>query len=465
MFAKRMVMLSCVIAGCAEPGPADSWTAGGLYDIEPQGHSLLGASFDVAPFAGGAYYFNLDRATKGSVPVTLDVVNDAALHSGSHVGIDPWFNGVIVSNGTSDLQLTIVSGNATEAHYQLTRRSTGSAFDTVVCGEAIPLAGVFQADGLHVPMTGRITWSCVDGVVAKCTRWGYPAGSAPGLRWNAHQACTRMARADYCANGNSHTRNETSILIADSVPGVNDLPVDGIFASIVDWPPDPNKYYFEAAWWPGAHAAGCLSKVRWQSLPIGGLCAALPDPRHDPLARDCEDLVVDDLVTAGALTFVGTAYNDLALNRWHAATADGTDYVTTVRGYNAELGSSLLAPPFPEYHSYTFDGIDGFLLRKVPGSITNPADLIEVSLFREIGNDRFVLAASDAPRFSTAAYMRWPEREGYVFSWQRPGSVAFGLYFNRATGDYLSTVGTVLPAGYVWVENIGWIMPPEPTAP
>jgi ADYC domain len=474
MFAKLFLVLSCVIAGCADPDLADpekvvetGGSGGGsnLYDLEPQGHWLLGSQLDLPPFVGTSVNFNTDRATKNGAAVTLDVVNDAALHSGVHVGIDSWFNGVIVSNGTIDLQLTVVGGDSNVAHYQLKRRSGGSAFDTEVCGDAIPLAGVFQIDGLHVAMAGRITFSCDDGVAAKCTRWGYPAGPTPGLRWNAHQACTRMARADYCANGRSHTRMETTIMIGDSIPGVNDLPGSTLFGDTSVWPPDPNNYYFEAAWWPGSHKAGCLSKLRWESLPIGGLCAAdLPDPRSDPNAKNCEDLDIGDLVTAGALTFVATSFNDLALQRWHAQTPAGLDYVTTVRGYNADLDDRILRP-FQDSHFYVYDGIDGFLLRKVPGSITNPADLTEVYLFRERASSRFVLAAWNEPRFPSATYERFPEREGYVFSRQLPGSVPFWLFLNSATGDYLSAVGDVLPDGYTPVKRIGWIMPREPATP
>lgn len=75
--------------------------------------------------------------------------------------------------------------------------------------------GGWSADGY--------TFSCTTGVIAKCVRsWGYKPWAtrrAPGgerVSWQRlHQACTRAARADYCGDGRSHTRDGTAIAIAD----------------------------------------------------------------------------------------------------------------------------------------------------------------------------------------------------------------------------------------------------------
>jgi ADYC domain len=480
MFAKHWLaaLAVCAVAGCVEAEPelavvqsaaGATGTGGGgseegVYDIQPQGHWLLGSQLDLAPFTTATHHFYVTNASKDGRPIALSVVNDAALRAGIHVGADPWFDGVIVSDGRIELRITAPKGTPLLARYRLLRRSTGPAFDTDVCGpdilEAIPLAGVFQVDGLHVADAGKISFACGEAVGQKCANWGYPAGPTPGSRWDAHQACTRMARADYGANGQSRTRMETAIKIADAIPGVNDLPMPGMFGDTSVWPPDPTKFFFEAAWWPGTHKAGCLSKVRWQSLPLGGPPGmGLIDPRVDDTAKNCEDMVLDDIVAAGALTFVASAYNDLALQTWHAPTQAGPDYVTTVRGYPAMIESRTWRP-FQEYHAYQYDNTIGFLLRRVPGSIVDPAtELVEVYVFREIGSDRMVLAAATDPRFSS--FGRSPEREGYVFATPRTGSVAFRLFQHENNGDYLSTVDTAVPSGYVWRANIGWIMPAE----
>ena len=76
---------------------------------------------------------------------------------------------------------------------------------------------------------GGYTFSCPSGVIAKCVRgWGYkpwarlPAGSqsSDGTAREIdllplHLACVRAARADYCGDGTSHTRNGTLIDMFD----------------------------------------------------------------------------------------------------------------------------------------------------------------------------------------------------------------------------------------------------------
>ena len=80
--------------------------------------------------------------------------------------------------------------------------------------------GSWTADGY--------TFSCPTGVIAKCLRaWGYKPWKtlpAPGRGLVAlrplHLACTRAARADYCGDGVSHTRDGTLIDMFD-VHGFN----------------------------------------------------------------------------------------------------------------------------------------------------------------------------------------------------------------------------------------------------
>jgi ADYC domain len=445
----------------------------GVYDIEPQGRWLVGSELDVPPFtpAGSTAHFYVDRATKDGKPIPLGVIAGATLASGAHVGTDPWFNGVVVSNGTIQLQLQLHQNPLARPApgaitlVRLLRRSTGTAFDTNVCGPegtALPLAGWFRTDGLHMAEPGRITFACNNAAAHKCTVWGYPAGPAPGLPWDANQACTRMTRADYGANGESHTRMETAIMIADSIPGANGLPTSTMLGDVQRWPPDPERFFFEAAWFAGTRRPWCLSKVRWNSIPVGGYPGmGMSDPRMDPLAKHCEDITVEDIVASGALTFVASQYSDLALMTWRAETAGGPDFVTTVRGYHAVVETQIVRP-FSDYHSYSYVNTVGFLLRKPPGSIIDPAtELVAVHMFREIGVDRMVLAAANDGRFA-GTHIREPVREGYVLAWERSGTIPFRLYRHAGTGDYLSTTDNRIPDGYGWVANIGWVMAPEP---
>ncbi|HWN68154.1 MAG TPA: ADYC domain-containing protein, partial [Haliangium sp.] len=83
------------------------------------------------------------------------------------------------------------------------------------------LDGQWRADGSWDPR-GH-TFACTSGVLAKCARnWGYKpwkqVTTSSGRRialQPLHQACTRAARADYCGDGISHTRNGTLIDLFD----------------------------------------------------------------------------------------------------------------------------------------------------------------------------------------------------------------------------------------------------------
>jgi hypothetical protein len=82
------------------------------------------------------------------------------------------------------------------------------------------------------------TFSCPRGVIAECARdWGYkPWKTLDSAEYGdvsllpLHLACVRAARADYCGDGISHTRNGTLIDIADrygfnvhvNIPGFQD---------------------------------------------------------------------------------------------------------------------------------------------------------------------------------------------------------------------------------------------------
>ena len=67
------------------------------------------------------------------------------------------------------------------------------------------------------------SFSCPDGVIAKCVRaWGYKPWRQMTLDSGQvvelgplHRACVRAARADYCGDGQSHTRDGTLVDIFD----------------------------------------------------------------------------------------------------------------------------------------------------------------------------------------------------------------------------------------------------------
>ncbi|HLL55017.1 MAG TPA: ADYC domain-containing protein, partial [Myxococcaceae bacterium] len=120
---------------------------------------------------------------------------------------------------------------------------------------ALAVGGVWDASGAHQRAPGKLTFACENGAITKCATWGYkPWASRDGRSLaELHQACTRMARADYCGNGRSHTRDNTVIDLYDSA-GVMTRATE----ATADW--DPARGSFEAAW--AADGASCLARTR-----------------------------------------------------------------------------------------------------------------------------------------------------------------------------------------------------------
>ncbi len=120
----------------------------------------------------------------------------------------------------------------------------GSAW-TPACGT--DATGAYAAAGAPIPAvalkdiwslgTGssqadpnRFTFSCVNAALGSCLIWGYRRWArqteclSPSDRSvcneqdlsYAHQACTRLARADYCGDGRPHTKSGTRVEAYDS---------------------------------------------------------------------------------------------------------------------------------------------------------------------------------------------------------------------------------------------------------
>jgi hypothetical protein len=129
-------------------------------------------------------------------------------------------------------------------------------------GDGNPAMGLFvdgrwNDDGSWQP--GGYTFACTSGVISKCARnWGYkpwkrllsPGGYPVDMR-PLHQACTRAARADYCGDGISHTREGTMIDMFD-IHGFNIKESDPEFSE-------------EAGFTPGG--ARWVARERWPEQP------------------------------------------------------------------------------------------------------------------------------------------------------------------------------------------------------
>jgi len=460
-----------VMAGCGA-GDREAGQTASLYDpsddghgeleepvagMETQGQDLLGETLDQMGVDPG-YHVNMttDAVTADGRPVTVEFGGSAALRSGTHRGADPFFNGMLLTGAQgARFRITVARGGYDVAFYKLELRTASGAWADVcttssgATGDAIPLAGRWQRSGLHEYAADRFSFACAGATGYKCSVWSYLAGSDPAsLGWRAHQACTRMTRGDYCGNGRTHTRDGTLIKIYDfaGVTSPPPLHFDGVQA----WPPDVDRLFFEAAWNDGARPASCLTRLRWQSLPPGPACPGavdeLPDPRAGTGGRFCEDLEwpAPGPSPTGALLFNESRYSDLELHLWRS----GNDWVSTVRG----LYDQPIREPFPNAGVYTHVAQDGMLVRSQRAGV-DPDDFVEVHVYGT-ATDK-VVAASPPPGFEDQGF------EGFVRRTPTPNAIAFTLYYNAATGDYLSTAVHPPPPGYAPQATIGYVLPPR----
>jgi hypothetical protein len=140
---------------------------------------------------------------------------------------------------------------------------------------AIPLAGTWDDHGNRIESTTLFTLGCTAGVIAKCYRWGYRpwlTGYAADMT-TMHWTCTRMARADYCGDGTSHTVDGTWINMWDTLPAPGPIQHHGLLP--------PLGMIFEGGW--GPQGAICLSHARWLSS-LGSLLVNACPNRLIPLS-------------------------------------------------------------------------------------------------------------------------------------------------------------------------------------
>jgi hypothetical protein len=120
---------------------------------------------------------------------------------------------------------------------------------------AMAVKGVWDQSGARREVPGKFTFACETGAIAKCIDWGYKPWEVKEGRSleELHQACTRMARADYCGNGRSHTREDTPIDMYDGLKVLTRTT-----ETSAAW--QPERASFEASWTP--EGAACVARTR-----------------------------------------------------------------------------------------------------------------------------------------------------------------------------------------------------------
>lgn len=306
----------------------------------------------------------------------------------------------------------------------LYRRAASDSWQELCPGgwnRALPIVGTWSLSGVHeVSAAGPFSFACTAGVVTKCVDWGYqPWVSAS--RFTLHQTCTRMARADYCGSGTSHTVDGTLIDMGDQ---------EGVRAR-------SGGLIREAAW--GPDGAICLSAQRWNSLPPGGtfectLAGRDIDPRtlKGELAgyRYCEEYPNPDAI-AGALMYNDSSLIDQGLFRWQ--NRDTGDQYTTSRYVHA--GRKGSTPPGPAWDFVRFEGAafrPDLPAEQRPGTVP-------LYSWRFTPRDRVTTVNAALPGVT-------PDLEGYVYAKEQPQPPNTRSLFNwrsAITGDHLTTADTL----------------------
>jgi ADYC domain-containing protein len=154
------------------------------------------------------------------------------------------------------------------------------ATDRVPSPRALAVSGVWDLTGARKDLLDRFTFACENGAISKCIGWGYkPWASRDGKPLTElHQACTRMARADYCGDGRSHTYQDNIIDMYDQFGVLTRTPEGS-----ADWDP---TLTFEAAW--GPEGALCMEHTRNGSA-LETVLAECPNRFRKGMAVDLGD--------------------------------------------------------------------------------------------------------------------------------------------------------------------------------
>jgi hypothetical protein len=335
---------------------------------------------------------------------------------------------------------------------------------------AIAIPGTWTRDGFYVYDASKVSFACQTSVISKCNSWGY----APSLSWptvtenglatggrgpDMLQACTRMARADYCALGAPNTLDGTPIHLDD----------------IYTQPEEDRAYSFEAAW-PGIAVvispsivrpppprrlpAICLSKLRWSTLPLGGGCTALPDPRVDSKGKFCDDMPPITLEQKGALTYSASTFIDAGLYTY-LKPSDGTRLTTSNL-----LPQAVGQPPawqIPQPPGVPFP-IPGAALPQFEATIFSqslPPGLPTTGLQKlatyQCGDDLVTEAIGpNAPKGCT-----FMANEGYVYEPGTPGRAPLRRWYNPSTRRSYTTgaaPSTMILGGWNMIGVVGAVI-------
>lgn len=253
-----------------------------LNGIELQGSVALGSGTltPVGGKLGGVSFGNLKVDQSGFI-ASVEVDDEMVELSGADlIGARLLFKGTTITDAGTVITTKVLTAlvdvepldGSTLAHHMVVYDPQNGGWHDP-CPDNGGL-GLIPLQGAWDPKTGdalggsQVTLACRDDVLAKCVEWGYEPWVSAEVA-DLHQACTRMARADYCGDGTPMTIDGTKIDVYDTL---------GIQEQATDW-------RVEAEW--GPDGATC---VGGNALRLGLLGLDKPDCLADLYHPTCGDL-------------------------------------------------------------------------------------------------------------------------------------------------------------------------------
>lgn len=380
---------------------------------------------------------------------------------------------------------------------------------------AVPHAWSMSGELLRNP--GYFTFACVPdltdsvpslpergGVIAKCIDWGFPpwtASRAPEAQQAAlqlHQACVRMATADYCGEGRTNTIEGTPLAFYDLSRLSSEELGQKAPETLVD--KAGNEVLLEAVWAVddcGKVEPLCLGKKRWASLALDAAC--LDRNKVESLAQRrlggmelpqnaCEGQTLQAMKDRKALLVSYSRIVDklLVLFGDPGTGAFLTTSNVALEGDRIDTKNPRYKPALPDTARYPFIRVEGPILSHTLSKrvVVNSQGLLK-PLFRcrnKEGGYVLTNAADQCGQAPFAGYTLDVQLEGYVFSslmspsgdkfnpedrwlrvWKHKDSQRFAVSTERPEGyeqmvrslGYLPTVG-MLPARLVSARTGGF---------
>lgn len=344
-------------------------------------------------------------------------------------------------------------------------------------GWALAVPNAWSTGGELIENPNYFTFACVPdnvgeslsvrgGVIVKCIDWGYPPWSSSegqqDLALQLHQACVRMATADFCGEGRANTLDGTPILFG--MPKT----IEALRRMAEDPNPDRSKH-LEAIWKTdsrGRVRATCLGQKRWHSFSLDGACAGPALRDNQPLVNRCEKefpvLSAETLVKANVLLVSYSNVPDLLLVTFKHPSGQLLTTRRTIEIGGSHKPDSSIKDPM----EYTALRVEGTILEKKPETYKGAAQTLKLYRCRNKKNAAGHRGFYLYPGGETEAHCLDPEEskealvEGFIYapSTELPKVKPLTLWKHKTLGSYVTSTRAPRPeADYQDMGVLGYL--------